>query len=67
MLAISAQTGPVFLTYAASPAIDAVVVRAVSQAPLFDFVAADDVRHVIWTVAPHDHQALVAGFGALPG
>jgi uncharacterized protein (DUF1015 family) len=65
MLAISAQTGPVFLTYAASPAIDAVVLRTTSRAPLFDFVAPDDVRHVIWTVDPRDHQALVAGFDAL--
>ena len=38
LLAIGAQTGPVFLTYKASVAIDAVVRRTVTEAPLFDFV-----------------------------
>ena len=66
MLAISAQTGPVFLTYAASSAVDAVVSRTVEGAPLFDFVAPDGIRHIIWTVDPADHDALIAGFAAIP-
>ena len=66
MIAISAQTGPVFLTYAASAAIDAVVSAATTERPLFDFTAPDGVRHRIWTVPAADHDALVAGFAALP-
>ena len=66
MLAISAQTGPVFLTYAASAAVDAVVSRTTLAPPLFDFVAPDGIRHIVWTVAPDDHDALVAGFAAIP-
>ena len=66
MLAISAQTGPVFLTYSASAAVDVVVARTTGGAPLFDFVAVDGVRHRVWTVAEQDHQAIVDGFGALP-
>jgi uncharacterized protein (DUF1015 family) len=65
MLAIGAQTGPVFLTYSASAAIDAIALRVTQQAPLFDFAAEDGIRHAIWTVDRRDHQALVAGFGGL--
>ena len=40
MLAIGAQTGPVFLTYRASKAVDAIVARVTQQATLFDLTAA---------------------------
>jgi uncharacterized protein (DUF1015 family) len=66
MLAINAQTGPVFLTYSASSEIDAIVERSTAGAPLFDFVAADGIRHVIWTLEPSDHAALIEGFAAIP-
>ncbi|MCC7033231.1 MAG: DUF1015 domain-containing protein [Acidobacteria bacterium] len=66
MLAIEAQTGPVFLTYKASRAIDAVVARVVQAAPLFDFTAPDGVRHEVWRVSPSEHAALVGGFTAVP-
>ncbi len=46
MLAIGAQTGPVFLTYRASAAVDAVVARVVSGAPLFDLTAPAGGRHL---------------------
>jgi uncharacterized protein (DUF1015 family) len=62
MLAIGAQTGPVFLTYAASAAVDAVVARTTPKSPLFDFTAEDGVRHVIWTIDPDDHERVIAGF-----
>ncbi|MDH4063520.1 MAG: DUF1015 family protein [Acidobacteriota bacterium] len=66
MLAIQAQTGPVFLTYAASSAIDAVVARAVQPPALFDFVAPDHVRHVVWRVPAGEHAAIEQGFATLP-
>jgi uncharacterized protein (DUF1015 family) len=66
MLAISAQTGPVFLAYPASAAIDDVVDRATTAPALFDFVAADGVRHAIWAIEPSAHAAIVEGFGAIP-
>jgi uncharacterized protein (DUF1015 family) len=66
LLAISAQTGPVFLTYAASGEIDAVVERAVRSTPLFEFAAPDGIRHTLWTADPADHGAVVSGFEALP-
>ena len=66
MLAISAQTGPVFLTYSASPDIDQIVQRTVSGDALFDFEAADGVRHALWTADAADHTAIVSAFEALP-
>jgi uncharacterized protein (DUF1015 family) len=66
MLSIRAQTGPVFLTYAASPAVDRVVAETTEGTALFDFVAPDGVRHLVWTVAASDHDALVNGFASLP-
>jgi uncharacterized protein (DUF1015 family) len=66
MLAIGAQTGPVFLTYAASAAVDAVVSRTTSGQPLFDFVAPDGIRHRVWTVDESDHSRVADGFAAIP-
>lgn len=67
MLAIGAQTGPVFLTYPASAAVDAVVARVVKGTPLFDFVAPDQVRHIVWRVPVAEQAAIVEGFEALKG
>ena len=62
MLAISAQTGPVLLTYRASSAIDGLVERTAGESPLFDFTAPDGVRHTLWTVAVADADAIVESF-----
>ena len=59
MLAIGAQTGPVFLTYRASKAVDTIVDRVARQATLFDFAAPDGVRHQVWQVPATENQALV--------
>jgi uncharacterized protein (DUF1015 family) len=66
MLALGAQTGPVFLTYRASADVDAVAARAASRDPLFDFAAPDGVRHTIWRIAGADAAALVEAFARIP-
>ena len=66
MLAIAAQTGPVFLTYRASAAIDAAMSRVENTAPLFDFTAPDHVRHVLWRVPATEMPPVVEGFAAIP-
>jgi uncharacterized protein (DUF1015 family) len=66
MLALRAQTGPVFLTYRANADVDRVAQRITSGAPLFDFEAPDGVRHTIWRAAGSDRDALVAAFGRIP-
>ena len=47
---LSSQTGPVFLTYRASVAIDAFVNRKIEEQPDVDFTAADGVHHTSWRV-----------------
>ena len=61
MLALGAQTGPVFLTYRARGR-DRSRRRARRPAatPLFDFTAPDGVRHTLWRVGGADRDALVA-------
>jgi uncharacterized protein (DUF1015 family) len=66
ILALRAQTGPVFLTYRASPQVDAVVVAVTAQPPLFDFTAADGVRHEVWVVPEAEAPALAKAFAAIP-
>jgi uncharacterized protein (DUF1015 family) len=62
MIAIGAQTGPVFLTYRASAPVDEAVRRLSSRQPLFDFQAPDDVRHTVWAVGGAERDALVDAF-----
>jgi uncharacterized protein (DUF1015 family) len=65
MIAIGAQTGPVFLTYRASPTIDATIRRLCAHRPLFDFSAPDGVRHTMWSVGGVDRDALVEAFAPI--
>jgi len=67
MLAVRAQTGPVLLTYRASPAIDTVAAETIaSEMPLFDFTAEDGIEHAIWRIAPDRERGLIAAFGNVP-
>jgi uncharacterized protein (DUF1015 family) len=63
---LRAQTGPVFLTYPASAAVDVVAARVAGNPPLFDFAAPDGVQHTVWHVPESDGAALVNAFGAIP-
>ncbi len=65
MMAIGAQTGPVFLTYRASKSVDQVVARVVQNAPLFDLIAPDGVHHEVWQVAAVENQAIVDAFAPI--
>ena len=66
MLAIGAQTGPVFLTYRAAPPISDLVEQTVATAPLLDFVAADHVKHTVWKVGQGDRNRFVDAFASVP-
>ncbi len=66
MLALGAQTGPVFLVYRADARIDGIVARAARAAPLFDFCADDGVQHTVWRVSRPDRDSLVAAFAQVP-
>jgi uncharacterized protein (DUF1015 family) len=66
MIALGAQTGPVFLTYRASDEVDRVVSRVTAGEPIIDFTAPDEVRHTLWRVGGADRDALVAAVGRIP-
>ena len=66
MIALGAQTGPVFLTYRASADVNRIVQQHTSDTPLFDFEAVDGVRHTIWRVGGADRDALVSAFRKIP-
>jgi uncharacterized protein (DUF1015 family) len=66
MLDLSAQTGPVFLTYPASSDVDETAARIAAETPLYDFTAADLVQHTIWRVPAAVTAGLVAAMGRVP-
>jgi uncharacterized protein (DUF1015 family) len=66
MIALGAQTGPVFLTYKESADVDRIAVRATGGAPLIDITAPDGVQHTIWRVTGADRDALVGAFARIP-
>jgi uncharacterized protein (DUF1015 family) len=47
---LNSQTGPVFLTYRAIPALDALFSKISAGQPDIDFTAADGVRHTSWPI-----------------
>lgn len=64
---LGVNTGPVFLTYEARPAIDELVARQQGAEPVYDFVAEDDVRHRFWVLSESSAiDALVAAFAEVP-
>ena len=46
----NAHSGPIFLTYRAVPAIDALVERVRDTPPVNSFVAGDGIRHQLWVI-----------------
>ena len=48
---LSANTGPVFLTYRDEAAVTALVNAKVKEAPQHDFTAPDGIRHTAWRIA----------------
>ena len=61
---LSADTGPVFLTYRDSTVIDALVAGVQQDAPLYDFTAPDGIQHTVWRVA--GGEKFVEGFQSVP-
>jgi uncharacterized protein (DUF1015 family) len=66
MLALGAQTGPVFLTYRASSEIDRIAADVVGRDALFDFSAPDGVRHTLWRAEGADRDGLVRAVRDVP-
>jgi uncharacterized protein (DUF1015 family) len=66
MLALGAQTGPVFLTYRGRRKIDEIVTRGKDADPLYDFVAPDGIQHTIWRLRADLADDLTRMFADVP-
>ena len=65
--ALNAQTGPVFLTYRRTSAVDAIVDEVASMAPEVDVIADDGVHHMLWAMRDRRQiDAITAAFDAMP-
>jgi uncharacterized protein (DUF1015 family) len=51
VLTLEAHAEPVFLTYRGRPELEALTASVLATAPLYDFVAPDDVRHTVWRIS----------------
>lgn len=61
---LSANPGPVFLTYRDQPDIDQQVEEITHQVPLIDFTAPDSVQHRVWKIS--NPQPFIDAFGPVP-
>ncbi|MBI5769026.1 MAG: DUF1015 domain-containing protein [Verrucomicrobia bacterium] len=61
---LSANTGPIFLTYRDTAVLNALVARKVTELPQHDFTAADGIRHTVWRIA--GGAEWVKAFGEVP-
>src|SRR4051812_42680829 len=61
---LSADTGPVFLTYRDNPDITALVNAKTSESPLHDFTAPDGIQHTVWRIPGGEEW--VKAFSAVP-
>jgi len=52
--ALDSQTGPVFLTYRARPALDQFIAEKIAENPVVDFTGTDGVRHTSWVISDAD-------------
>jgi uncharacterized protein (DUF1015 family) len=64
---LNSQTGPVFLTYRATAALDEFVAKKIAETPAVDFTGKDGVRHTSWTIGDAAGiQFIAAQFAKIP-
>jgi uncharacterized protein (DUF1015 family) len=65
--ALDSQTGPVFLTYRATTALDEFIAKKISETPAVDFTGKDGVHHTSWNLTSEDEIKFIeAQFAAIP-
>jgi uncharacterized protein (DUF1015 family) len=64
--ALGGNDEPVFLTYRASPAIDALIDRGVRLPPAYDFVSEDGIAHTFWIAPAETTDSIRAAFREVP-
>lgn len=65
IVASSAQTGAVFLTYRGRETIDSIVDKVKTSSPLYDFSGKDLVRHSLWAVPDEYERTIVEEFASV--
>lgn len=50
VLACSAHTGPIFMTYRHNDTIDDIIKRVTENPPVYDFTKNNDTRHIMWVI-----------------
>jgi uncharacterized protein (DUF1015 family) len=63
---LNANSGPVFLTYRPTEAIDRFVDEVRRGDPLYDFTSDDGIGHTVWNVPKRLEGQLQAAFSAVP-
>lgn len=64
---LSAQTGPIFLSYRSNDRLKELMETAKRQAPLYDFVSDDGIRHRVWKIDDAARvEEISTAFAALP-
>ena len=53
----AAHTGPIFLAYRDSAALDEIILRETAKSPVYDFISEDGVQHTAWTVSSESVNA----------
>jgi uncharacterized protein (DUF1015 family) len=65
--ALNSQTGPAFLVYRATPALDTIMERCTAADPDVDFTVPDQARHTAWLVDDESVIGrIVAEFTSIP-
>lgn len=65
--ALSATTGPVFLTYPDNAAINEKTAEIAAEFPVYSFTADDGIKHTFWVIDdPQDIKFLMDAFAAVP-
>lgn len=59
---LNANSGPVFLTYRARQDMNDLVTELVKNDPLYDFVADDGIRHIVWKI---DQEKIITQITAI--
>lgn len=63
----NAHTGPIFLAYRQNQELKALVAQVKEEAPLYDFVSEDAIRHRVWMIGARNMvRAVEDAFAAIP-
>ncbi|HOI28864.1 MAG TPA: DUF1015 family protein [Melioribacteraceae bacterium] len=66
IITTGAQTGPVFLTYKGIEAVNKIVSDSMSKtSPIYDFTAADGIKHQIWVLNQDSLKTIVKEIAAV--